>query len=100
MAMKPHPVTGVMINDVVEIHGPITDEERLTAKLLLAEGNARWLVGAILGRHPLAFNGTGRAPGYSRRKYGRQLSSAAARADVRQFGMDWMDEPPEDTGTN
>lgn len=100
MAMKPHPVTGVLMNEIVESHGPISDEERQTAKLLLDEGRPRWVVAAILGRHPLAFNGTGRAPGDSRRKYGRQLSSAAAKADIRQVGMDWLDEAPEDTGTN
>ncbi len=92
MTMKPHPVTGWPVNEIEVRHGPILAEERATARVLLDEGLARWVVAAKLGRFPLAFNGTGRAPSEKRRSRGGNLSSAAARQDERQIAMDFFDD--------
>ncbi len=88
MAMKPHPVTGVLINDITLAHGPVTPEERQTARLLLDEGHARWVVAAMLGRFPLAFDGTGKTPAEKRPRLGGGMTLHAARHDPRQIGMD------------
>ncbi|WP_131725699.1 helix-turn-helix domain-containing protein [Rhodobacter capsulatus] len=99
MTAKPHPITGVMLNDVKIIRkGQLSDEERQTAALLLAEGVARWEVAARLGCHPLAFNASGRKPAKREpaqpKASGRKLSAAAARADKRQASLvDLFDVP-------
>lgn len=93
MAMTPHPVTGVPINQITTRTGPISDAERQTARLLLDEGHARWVVAAMLGRFPLAFNGTGRKPSRPRKVTGGDLPSSAAKNDPRQISMnDFWDD--------
>ncbi|MFC3180477.1 hypothetical protein [Cypionkella sinensis] len=94
--MRPHPATGVLLNEVEVHHGTLTDKELQTAQLLLAEGHPRWLVGAMLGCHPLAFNGTGRRPADSRRRLGGHLTTRDARRDVRQIGLDDWEPPIEE----
>ena len=84
MTMKPHPVTGTLINEIETRSGPISDAERQTARLLLAEGHARWVVAAMLGRFPLAFDGTGRRPARPRKITGGDLPLGAAKNDPRQ----------------
>jgi len=91
MAMIPHPVTGLLINTVETRSGSITDKERDTARLLLAEGHPRWVVAAMLGRFPLAFDGTGRKPSSTRRKTGGNLTLQAAANDPRQMSLDAHD---------
>lgn len=100
--MKPHPATGVMINEIVISTGPISDAERRTARLLLDEGHARWVVGAMLGRFPLTFNGTGRKPERPRKVSGGELPLRDAKHDPRQISMDDFWEElfgPEGEGT-
>lgn len=94
-----HPETGVMLNELTVLRtGSISDDENRTAALLLAEGHPRWVVAAMLGRHPLAFNGTGRSPADSRRKLGGHLKTKDARTDIRQDNLlDWQ-PPPETPG--
>lgn len=87
MAMMPHPVTGVLINDIEIRHGRIAEEERQTARLLLNDGHARWVVAAMLGRFPLAFDGTGKKPADKRPRIGGGMSIRDAREDPRQIGM-------------
>lgn len=95
MPMTPHPTTGVPINSIETRSGPISTAERQTARLLLDEGHARWVVAAMLGRFPLAFDRGGRAPERkSRRKIaGGELPLGAAKQDPRQISMDdfWAD---------
>ena len=93
MTMKPHPVTGVMLNEIAISTGPISDTERRTARLLLDEGHPRWVVGAMLGRFPLAFDGTGRKPERPRKVTGGDLPLRDAKHDPRQISMDnfWED---------
>lgn len=93
MADFRHPVTGVQLNVIEVRHGPVSDKERETAKLLLADGLPRWVVAAMLGRFPLAFTGTGAKPGSNRRgKIGGGLSVRDAARDPRQIGMDTLYE--------
>lgn len=95
MAMKPHPVTGVLINEIETRHGPISDAERQTARLLFAEDHPRWVVAAMLGRFPLAIDGSGRTPERksSHKATGGDLSRSAARSDPRQIDMqDFWDD--------
>lgn len=87
MATYRHPVTGVLVNEIEVHNGPISEKERETARLLLAEGHARWVVAAMLGRFPLAFNGTGAKPIDRRRKIGGHLSVRDAARDPRQISM-------------
>lgn len=93
MTTYAHPVTGVMINRIVTNSGPISDAERRTAHLLLEEGHPRWVVAAMLGRFPLAFDGTGRKPQRTRAIKGGDLPLRDARHDTRQMSMDdfWQD---------
>lgn len=84
------------MNDIETHHGHITEKERDTARLLLAEGHPRWLVAAMLGRHPLAFNGTGRRPADNRRKTGAHLNINDARRDNRQMGLEEWEPPTTD----
>lgn len=88
MAMIPHPVTGVLINEVEVHHGPISEKERETARLLLAEGHARWVVAAMLGRFPLAFTGTGAKPADRQPRLGGGMSVRDAARDPRQISME------------
>lgn len=83
-----HPVTGVLINNIELAHGTITPEERHTARLLLQEGHARWVVAAMLGRFPLAFEGTGKTPADRRPRLGGGMTLQAALHDPRQISMD------------
>lgn len=101
MTMKPHPVTGVLINEIETCSGPISEAERHTARLLLADGHPRWVVAAMLGRFPLAFDGTGRKPERPRRVTGGDLPLRDARHDPRQISMDdfWTDLFGEDAET-
>lgn len=85
MAMIPHPKTGVMINEIETRSGPISQAERDTAQLLLAEGHARWIVAAMLGRLPLAFNGTDAKPADNRRRHTHRTHSSASARTPRQF---------------
>jgi hypothetical protein len=87
MATFQHPVTGVLVNEIEVRQGPISDKERETARLLLAEGHARWLVAAMLGRFPLAFTGTGARPTDRRRRIGGHLTTRDAARDPRQISM-------------
>ncbi|WP_223639252.1 helix-turn-helix domain-containing protein [Rhodobacter sp. TJ_12] len=103
MAGTRHPVTGVELNDMPIVRkGTVTDDERQTAALLLAEGMPRWLVAAKLGRHPLAFNATGRKPAQSMTPAptGRSMSLAAAHADDRQSAFDDLFDAPEEQETD
>jgi hypothetical protein len=89
MATIRHPVTGVLMNEITLInHGKVSDDERRTARLLQTEGHPRWLVAAMLGRFPLAFEGVGGSPSDGRRPMGGHLAVRDAKADVRQFSMD------------
>lgn len=97
MATIRHPVTGVLMNEILHIQtGRVTNDERRTARLLLADGHPRWLVAAMLGRFPLAFNGTGQPPSQSRTPKGGNLSSRDARDDPRQFSMEDLFGPSDD----
>jgi hypothetical protein len=100
MGTKHHPVTGVEINDILIVRtGPVTDDERRTARLLLGDGHARWLVAAMLGRFPLAFDGIGAPPAGSRKTSHGHLPGSAARNDPRQFSLDDLfgpDDTPDD----
>lgn len=94
MAMSPHPITGVLINSIEVRTGPISESERQTASLLLADGHPRWVVGAMLGRFPLTLTRSGPPPERSRRaSAGGHLSRADALRDPRQQTMDqfWSD---------
>ena len=85
MTMKPHPITGVLINEIETRSGAISAAERQTARLLLNDGHARWVVAAMLGRFPLAFDGTGKKPTRPRKAAtGSDLSASAAKHDPRQ----------------
>lgn len=92
MAMKPHPVTGVLINDIETRQGPISEKERETARLLFQEGYVRWVVAAMLGRFPLEISNTGDRPERPRGKYGRTLSTRDAARDPRQISMEDIHE--------
>jgi hypothetical protein len=101
MAMEPHPVTGVLINSIEVRSGPISEGERRTASLLLADGHPRWVVAAMLGRFPLTLTRSGPAPERSRRAaIGGHLSRADALRDPRQQTMDqlWSDLFGDDPG--
>ena len=97
---KRHPVTGVEINDIPIVRsGPVTDDERRTARLLLGDGHPRWLVAAMLGRFPLAYDGIGAPPASSRKTGHAHLPGSAARTDPRQFSLDDLfgpDDQPDD----
>ena len=82
-----HPITRIAINEITVHNGPITEKERETAQLLLADGHARWVVAAMLGRFPLAFNGTGAKPTDNRRRTGGNLTARDAAKDPRQISM-------------
>lgn len=88
MAMKKHPVTGVFVNEIGLARGPVTAAERQTARLLLDEGHARWVVAAMLGRFPLAFDGTGKTSAEKRPRPGGGMTLHAARNDPRQISME------------
>ncbi len=90
MAMITHPITGVLINEIETHTGPISEKERDTARLLLQEGHARWVVAAMLGRFPLAFSNTGGKTERLRTKIGSNLTARDAASDPRQTSM--MDE--------
>lgn len=100
MGTKRHPATGVEINDILIVRtGPVSDDERRTARLLLGDGHARWLVAAMLGRFPLAFDGIGGPPTGSRKTGHGHLPASAARSDSRQFSLDALfgpDDEPDD----
>jgi hypothetical protein len=99
MSTKRHPVTGVEINDILIVrNGPVTEDERRTARLLLGEGHARWLVAAMLGRFPLAFDGIGGPPAGSRKTSHGYLPGSAARSDPRQFSLDDLFGPDYSEG--
>lgn len=102
MATYRHPVTGVILNEINITNGPISEIERRTARLLLDEGHARWVVAAMLGRFPLAFNGTGTKPPRPRKVTGGDLPLNAAKSDPRQLSMDdfWNDLFGDDTREN
>lgn len=87
MAMFEYKPTGVMLNEITVSHGKVSDKERDTASLLLAEGHARWVVAAMLGRFPLAFTGTGAKPADRRPKIGSHLTTRDAAKDPRQISM-------------
>jgi hypothetical protein len=100
MATIRHPVTGVLMNDITHLpRGKISDEERRTAGMLLTDGNPRWLVAAMLGRHPLALTGKGRAPGKTKRPLGGHLMVRHARTDQRQISLDDLFGPRDDEAT-
>jgi hypothetical protein len=89
MATIRHPVTGLLMNDITHIQtGPVSDDERRTARLLQDDGHPRWLIAAMLGRFPLAFSGTGASPNQGRKPVGGHLSVRAAQTDERQMMMD------------
>jgi hypothetical protein len=87
MAMIPHPITGLLMNEIELQHGHITDKERQTARHLLADGHARWVVAAMLGRFPLAFSGTRAKPADRRPKLGGGMTLRDAARDPRQISM-------------
>ena len=87
MAMIPHPVTLWPINEIELKHGAIQDKERETARQLLSEGHARWVVAAMLGRFPLAFDGSGEKRTDNRRRAGSNLTVKDAARDPRQISM-------------
>lgn len=96
--MIPHPITGLLMNEIKPHHGKLTEKELQTARILLADGNPRWLVGAMLGCHPLTFNGTGSRP-EGRRRIGGRLSVKDARRDSRQISLDeWVPPTTGDSG--
>lgn len=87
MAMKPHPVTGLPINTVVQRFGPLDEKETWTAQVLLDEGHPRWMVAGMIGRHPLSFRSLRPSPQGRRVRMGSRLSTKAARDDTRQCDM-------------
>lgn len=105
MAAKRHPITGVEINDDLIIRsGRLSQAELETARLLLEDGDPRWLVAAKLGVFPLAFSGTGRKPERKRPPTeGGYLPRAAARNDPRQlsaYDLLGIDDTDEDSAAD
>lgn len=88
MATLRHPITGVIINDIGIVRTKrLTEEEQLTARLLMEGGDTRCLAAAKLGVHPLAINATGQPrPGRGAPR-GATLSSRHAFRDQRQTSM-------------
>lgn len=84
-----HPVTGVEINPLTLIRrGKISDDEKRTARLLLADGVPRWIVAAMLGRFPLTFRGVGNKAKERKKPIGSHLATRDARSDERQYDME------------
>lgn len=96
------PVTGITLNVIsVRRTGRVSADERRCAQALLDSGVPRWEVASHLGRHPLTFNGSGRAPIRPKaRPAGRNLRLSDARADTRQIGMDDLLSAKPAEGTN
>ena len=88
MATIRHPVTGVVLNDMPIRRNRLSEDEMRTARLLMAEGDPRWLAAAKLGAHALAIN-VQNVPRNDRRKpIGHELRASDARRDPRQAAMD------------
>lgn len=91
MVKSPHPVTGVMINEIEPLGRKPTETERETARLLAQAGDPRWLAAAKIGVHPLEIDPTGRDPRFAHRPRGGHLSANDAHDDPRQWGLSGLD---------
>ncbi|WP_376872333.1 hypothetical protein [Albirhodobacter sp. R86504] len=88
MTAIPHPLTGVLINDITEIRTrKLTDDEQLTARHLLNSGMSRQLVAATLGCHPLAINVADLPKPARNPQIKNGLRTADARIDPRQLTL-------------
>lgn len=88
MATTTHPVTGVEINELTIVRKRrLTEDEKRTARLLMNDGDPRWLAAAKLGVHPLGVDSPGRAPNEGRTNRGAGLPLADARRDPRQIDL-------------